>query len=148
MVTLEVAERIPGMFPSSSVSVDGTEATAEPLPLVDAKEAAEHLTGSAVVVLAGLIPRHATGQGPGQYSVCEDVWQEVDRRWVAPVGDAACLHELHVWRIVGRRAGLLAEAYPGVWVCGYFHVGQWMLPYRSCIRGCILAGRDGRPGPR
>jgi hypothetical protein len=145
MVTLEVAERIPCMFPSSFVSVDGTEATAEPPPLVNAKEDPEHLTGSAVVVLTGLVPRHATGQGPGRYVVCEYGWQEVDRRWVASVGDAACLHELHIWRIVGRRAGLLAEADPGVRVCSHSAVSCWGAHWlRSRINVCeyTMTGSD------
>ena len=58
-----MAEHVFGVFPSLFISTDGTETTAEPVLLVDTKEHSEHLTGSALVVLAGLVARHAASQG-------------------------------------------------------------------------------------
>jgi hypothetical protein len=63
VIALEMAERISGLLPSPFVSADGTQATTEPLVLVIAEKAPEHLARSAAVVLARLVPRHAASQG-------------------------------------------------------------------------------------
>ena len=117
MVTLEMAEHILGTSPPPFISIDGTKTTMVSLVLVDAKDDLEDLTLHIVIVLACLIPSHLAGEGLGGYAVCEDGWQEVDRFWIASVGEAACLDELDVWRIFGGRTGPLAEAQPSVTVC-------------------------------
>ena len=63
MIALEMAERVFGIFPSSLVGTDGTETPTESVLLVDTKEHSEHLAGSALVVLAGLVTRHVASQG-------------------------------------------------------------------------------------
>lgn len=96
MVALEMAERIFGVFPPTLVRFDGTEATMEPLLLASTEEDAERLAGGAVVILTRLVPRQAARQGRSRYAVCEHGPQEVDRRVVTPVGDAARLDRSHV----------------------------------------------------
>ena len=127
MVALEMAQRIFGMLPPALVRIDGTEATMEPLLLVITEEDAEHLAGGAVVVLAGLVAGQAARQGRSRYAVCEYGSQEVDRRVVTPVGDAACLDQSHVWSVVGSRTRLLAEGDPSIRVCSYPAVSRWVV---------------------
>ena len=89
------------------------------------------------------------GQGLDGYVVCEDGWQEVDRFWIASIGDAACLDELDVWRIFGGRTGPLAEAQPSVWVCGHSAAIPWVdLQSRIDVCGFGLVGGDRRPRPK
>ena len=102
---LEVAERVFGMSPSSLISIASTEATAEPLLLVNTKEDPEHLTRSAMVIPARLVPSHAAGQSIDNDAGCEDSWQVAGCCWVASVSDAAFLHQRYVWRVVGSRQG-------------------------------------------
>ena len=144
MIPLEVPERIFGLFPSSFISTDGAEATVEPILLVDAEEDSVYLTRGAVVVLAGLVPSHASGQGLGRYFVCEDGSQEVDCHWVASVGDATGLDEDHIWRIFGRRMRLLTETYPSVRVCGHSTTSCWAIHWS----GIGVVGEDRRARPK
>ena len=81
------------------------------------------------------------GQDLGRYVVREGGWEEVDRFWIASVGEAAGLDELDVWRIFGGRAGPLAKAQPsGVWslCCDWWSFGVGS----TCGYGLI--GRDRR----
>ena len=127
MVTLEMAEHIFGTSPPPFISIDGTETTMVSLVLVDAKNDLEDLTLRTVIVLARLVPSHTAGQGLDRYIICEDGWQEVDRFWIASVGEAACLDELDIWRIFGGRTGPLAEAQPRVRVCGHSAAIRWVV---------------------
>jgi len=102
-----------------------------------------------VIVLAGLVPSHASGQGRGRYAVWEGGSQEVDCCWVASVGDATGLDELHVWRICGRRTGLLAETHPSVRVCCHSNMSRWVIHWsRIDVCGCGLVGDDRRARPK
>ena len=65
MVAPEVPEHIFALFPTSFISTGGAEATVIPILLVDPEEDSVYLTRGAVVVLAGLVPSHASGQGLG-----------------------------------------------------------------------------------
>jgi hypothetical protein len=137
MIALEMAERIFRMFPSSLISADSTEQTAEPLLVINAKEHPEQLPGGAVVVLARLVLGHLASQDIGRYAIREDGPQAADRLVVASIDDAACLDHLHVWRIVGRRTGVLAEDDPGVGVCGHPAANCWGVHWlRSWIGVC------------
>jgi hypothetical protein len=148
VIALEMPERIFGLFPSPLISADGTQATTEPLVLVSAEKDPEHLARSTAVVLACLVPRHAAGQGIDRHTACKDVTQEADRRWVASIGDTACLDQLHVWCVVSRGAARLAEADPCVrrqyptsrlavhWLRRWIGICSWDI----CVQGCIIAG--------
>jgi hypothetical protein len=125
MITPQMAERMSGLFPPTFVSADSTQATTEPLLFVSSEEGMVHLARSAAVVLARLVPRHAAGQGVDRYTACEGGSQEVDCGWVASLGDAACLDQLHVRRVVGCGAGRLAEADPCVRVHRHYHTSRW-----------------------
>ena len=127
MVTLEMAEHILGTSPPPFISIDGTETTVVSLILVDAKDDLEDLTLRTVIVPARLVPSHTAGQGLDRYVVFEYGWQEVDRFWIASVGEAACLDELDVWRIIGGRTGPLAEAQPRVRVCAHSTEIRWVV---------------------
>ena len=127
MVMFEMPEHIFRTSPSYFISTDGAETTMVSLPFVDAKDDLEDLTLRTVIVLARLVPSHTAGEGPGGYVVCEDGWQEVDRFWIASVGEAACLDELGIWRIFGGRTGPLAEAQPGLRVCGHSAAIRWVV---------------------
>jgi hypothetical protein len=78
MIALQVAQRVLGMFPSFFIGVGGTQAAPEPLLLVNAKEDPEHLSGRAVIVLAGLVAGHAARQGSDRYAPYKDGWQKAD----------------------------------------------------------------------
>jgi len=104
-----------------------------------------------VIVLARLVPSHMAGQGIGRYIVCEHGLQEADRRWVASVGDAVYLDQRQVWRIVGCRTSLLAEAHPSIRVCSYSAASHFMVHFlrsRMGICYCTLVGGDRQAGPR
>jgi hypothetical protein len=74
---------------------------------------------------SSLVPRHAAGQGINRYTAYEGDFQEVDRVWVTSLGDAACLDQLHVWRVVDRGAGRFAEADPCVRVYRHCPASRW-----------------------
>jgi hypothetical protein len=63
MIALEMAERISRRLPSSLISADSTEPTAEPLLVINAKEHPEQLPGGAVVILARLVLSHLASRG-------------------------------------------------------------------------------------
>jgi hypothetical protein len=150
-----MAERMSGLFPPTFISADGTQATMEPLLFVSAEEGMENWTRSAAVVLARLFPRHAASQGIDRYTACEGGLQEVDRGWVTSLGDAACLDQLHVWRVVGRGAGRLAKADSCVRVRCHYPASRWTVRWmRGWIGICswamyvYMVGGEGRARPK
>jgi hypothetical protein len=155
MVTLEMAQRMSGLFPPSLISADDTEATTDPLLFVSAEEGMEYLTRSAAVVLARLVPRHAAGQGLDRYTACKDVSHEVDRSWVTSLGGTACLDQLHVWCVVGRGVGRLAEADPCARVHRHYPASRWTVRWlrrwigvRSCAVCICMVGGEGGARPK
>jgi hypothetical protein len=123
-----MAERMSGLFPPTLVRADGTQATTEPLLFVSVEKRMEHRTRNAAVELARLVPRHAAGQSIDRYTACEGGLQEVDRGWVTSLGGAACLDQLHDWRVVSRGAGRFAEADPCVRVHCHYPASRWTVP--------------------
>jgi hypothetical protein len=89
MITMEMAERMSGMFPPSLVSADDTETTTEPLFFVNAEGGMGHLARSAAVGRATFVPRHAAGQGLDRYTACEDVSHEIDHAWTSSTFDVS-----------------------------------------------------------
>jgi hypothetical protein len=126
----------------------------EPLLLVSAEEHPEHLAGSATVVLACLVPRHAASQGTDRYTACKDGPQKADCVWVTSIRGAACLDQPQVGGIVGCRASRLPEAGPCVRMCRHYPASRWNVHWlRSRIGICRYAmhrpmGGKGRAGPK
>jgi hypothetical protein len=150
VIALEMAERIFGLSPPPLISADGTQTTTEHVVLVTVEKDPEHLARSTAVVLARLVPRHAASQGIDRYTACKDVPQEADCRWITSFCDTACLDQLHVWRVVGRGAGRLAEADPCVRVHRHCPSSRWTVRWlqRWIGRALFVGVVGGRAGPK
>src|SRR5258706_9926441 len=92
MITLKMAERIFGVFPSSLVSTNGAQTAAKPLALIDAKEDAVYLTSMTVMVVARLAVRQLPRQGPLRDTIGEDRRQKPNGGWITASAGALGLH--------------------------------------------------------
>lgn len=116
MITLEMAERIFGVFPSSFISTNSTQTAVKPLVLIDAKKDAVYLTSRTVMIVACLAVRQLPRQGLLRDTIDENRRQQPNGGWITASACALRLHLNNVCDECSSGTRLLAVTDSAKWV--------------------------------